>query len=101
MRSELLCVCFFWGFFSVLAFFVGFFVEGAFFLFFWRARLNKELESGVRAMSGLRDQLDDGLLGEISDMAEGDYRRIRELGLSADLTDVVIGSLGRLVDKLR
>jgi hypothetical protein len=60
----------------------------------------KELEGGVRAMSGLREQFDAMFVDEISRIAEGDYRKIRELRLPNNLADVVIGCLGRLVDKL-
>ena len=54
----------------------------------------------MKALGGLRDQFDDGFLDEVTQLAKSDYRRIRDLGLDQTLTDVVIGSLGRLMEKI-
>jgi len=60
----------------------------------------REIEGGVKELGGLRDQFDERFLDEITQISKSEYRKIRELGLDQTLTDVVIGSLGRLVDKL-
>lgn len=60
----------------------------------------RELEGGMKAMNRLKDEFENGFLEILSKVSEGNYRRVRDLGLDQTLNDVVIGSLGRLVEKL-
>ena len=59
------------------------------------------LEGSVASMSNLRDQFDSGVVEDIRAFASDDYAKIRDLGLSSELSDAIIRSLGKIAENLR
>ena len=54
------------------------------------------MESSVKAMSTLHNQLDSEYVGEINRFAQSNYQNIRGLDLGAELTEMIIKNFTRL-----
>ena len=60
----------------------------------------RELEGSVAAMSGLGARFGSEFVEGVRGLAVDDYRRVRDLGLGSELSEMVIGSFSRILDSM-
>ena len=65
----------------------------------YRAK-TRELEGSVAAMSGLGDRFESEFIAEVRGLAVDDYRRVRDLGLGSELSEMIIGSFRKISESL-
>ena len=65
----------------------------------YRAK-TQALERSVTAMSGLGDRFESEFLEDVRGLAVDDYRRVRDLGLGSELSEMIIGSFRKISESL-
>ena len=61
----------------------------------YRAK-TRVLEGSVAALSGLGERFESEFIDEVRGLAVDDYRRVRDLGLGSELSEMIIGSFRKI-----